>query len=125
VWRRSFLNTFLNELHGLPLLISLVGLGKRLFRLLKQLPAGISKEDRYALLNDDASDAAERLFALGLAEWSEHESLDLLPPIRDVARHQYPPLKSQKFQNLLNALPPRGLNAGRPSLAGRRPLRSL
>jgi hypothetical protein len=106
VWRRSFLNTFLNELHGLPLLISLVGLGKRLFRLLKQLPAGISKEDRYALLNDDASDAAERLFALGLAEWSEHESLDLLPAIRDVSA-------------------PFGRTQGLPDLAALRPFSKL
>jgi tetratricopeptide (TPR) repeat protein len=64
---------------------------RRLFRLLGQLPAGVSKEDRYALLNDDAGDAAEQLFALGLAEWSEQERLDLLPPVRDVARLEYPP----------------------------------
>jgi tetratricopeptide (TPR) repeat protein len=137
------LNTFLSELHGLPLLIRLVALraanrtnlrelweqwqklgirlaydadsaeerhtsllhsvafswqssrlrapARRLFRLLGQLPAGISKEDRYALMKDDAGDAAEQLFALGLAEWREQERLDLLPPIRDVAWREYQP----------------------------------
>jgi hypothetical protein len=65
---------------------------RRLFRLLGQLPSGIAKEDRQALFGEDAEPAAEDLYALTLAEWSqEGERLDLLPPVRDVARYQYVP----------------------------------
>jgi hypothetical protein len=65
---------------------------RRLFRLLGQLPSGIAKEDRQALLGGDAEPAAEDLYALALAEWSQvGERLDLLPPVRDVARTQYVP----------------------------------
>jgi hypothetical protein len=65
---------------------------KRLFQLLGQLPSGIAKEDRQALLGGDAEQAAEDLYALALAEWSQDgERLDLLPPVRDVARQQYLP----------------------------------
>ena len=64
---------------------------RRLFRLLGQLPAGISQQDRFALLGNDAAAAAEQLFAFGLAEWRSDSRLDLLPPIRDVARQEYSP----------------------------------
>jgi tetratricopeptide (TPR) repeat protein len=63
--------------------------GRRLFRLLGQLPAGIGRDDEDALLGRDAPFAARQLRLLGLV--LERESrIDLLPPIRDVAR-KYPP----------------------------------
>jgi len=62
--------------------------GRRLFRLLGQLPAGIAEEDRVALLGDAA---ARQLRTVGLA-FARDDRLDLLPPVRDYARvaHRQP-----------------------------------
>jgi tetratricopeptide (TPR) repeat protein len=63
--------------------------GRRLFRLLGALPAGIAREDRVVLLGlEKGSDGADQLLRLGLA-YTEHDRLDLLPPIRRhaLARH--------------------------------------
>jgi tetratricopeptide (TPR) repeat protein len=60
--------------------------------LLSQIPAGIAREDRHTLLGEESEAAAECLYALALAKWSEgSDRLDLLPPIRHVAQKDYPP----------------------------------
>ena len=64
--------------------------GRRLFRLLGQLPAGIADADRGALLGDTAAEAARQLRAVGLA-FLRDGRLDLLPPVRDYARSAQPP----------------------------------
>jgi tetratricopeptide (TPR) repeat protein len=64
--------------------------GRRLFRLLGALPAGIAREDRAALLGDDATEAARQLLAIGLAVSAEGR-IDLLPPVRGYARARQPP----------------------------------
>ena len=64
--------------------------GKRLLRLLGQLPAGIAPEDRVALLGDSAATASEELRGIGLA-FARGGRLDLLPPIRDHIRRFHPP----------------------------------
>lgn len=64
---------------------------KRLFCWLGQLPAGMSSEDRQELMGLEASDAAAQLTAFGLAEWREDGRLDLLPPVREVAKKRYQP----------------------------------
>jgi tetratricopeptide (TPR) repeat protein len=64
--------------------------GRRLFRMLGQLPAGIADPDREALLGDDAMPAAQQLRAIGLAGPRDGR-LDLLPPVRDYARTTHPP----------------------------------
>jgi len=63
--------------------------GRGLFRMLGALPAGMAREDRAALLGDDATEAARQLLAIGLAVASEGR-LDLLPPVRDAARRLAP-----------------------------------
>jgi tetratricopeptide (TPR) repeat protein len=63
--------------------------GRRLFRLLGALPAGMADADRFALLGDDAAEAARQLCVVGLA--FQHDGrLDLLPPVRDYARTAQP-----------------------------------
>jgi predicted ATPase len=64
--------------------------GKRLFRLLGQLPGGIAAEDRAALLADAAARSAEEVSAVGLAI-RHGDRLDLLPPIREHARRFHAP----------------------------------
>jgi tetratricopeptide (TPR) repeat protein len=64
--------------------------GKRLFRLLGQLPAGIARDDRIALFGEAAARAGEELRSVGLAI-VRGDRLDLLPPIRDHASRHYPP----------------------------------
>ena len=64
--------------------------GRRLFRLLGQLPAGIADADRTALLGDAAAEAARQLRAVGLA-FARDDRLDLLPPVREYARSMLPP----------------------------------
>ena len=58
--------------------------GRRLFRLLGQLQAGIVDEDRQALLGGDAFAARERVQGLGLA-FMRAGRFDLLQPVRDYA----------------------------------------
>ncbi len=65
--------------------------GRRLFRLLGQLPAGMARVDRVTLLGDDAFEAESQLLAVGLA-FLRGDRLDLLPPVRDFARRHEPPL---------------------------------
>ncbi len=64
--------------------------GRRLFRLLGQLPAGIADTDRAGLLGDAATEAARQLRAVGLA-FARDGRLDLLPPVREYARGAHPP----------------------------------
>ncbi len=59
--------------------------GRRLFALLGQLPAGLALDDQYALLQQDAAEADNQLRLVGLLEERDGR-IDLLPPIRDVAR---------------------------------------
>jgi tetratricopeptide (TPR) repeat protein len=61
--------------------------GRRLFRLLGALPAGMAREDRAALQGDDATEAARQVLAIGLAVSAEGR-LDLLPPVRAWARRR-------------------------------------
>ena len=63
--------------------------GRRLFRLLGALPAGMAREDRAALMGDDATEATRQLLAIGLAVSSEGR-LDLLPPVRGYACARLP-----------------------------------
>ncbi len=62
----------------------------RLFALLGQCPAGLASADRAALLGTDAARAEEALIAVGLA-LHRGDRLDLLPPVRDHARHTAKP----------------------------------
>ena len=64
--------------------------GMRLFRLLGQLPAGITRRHRDALLKSASFEAAQQLLAVGLA-YDRAGRLDLLPPMRDFARREHPP----------------------------------
>lgn len=65
--------------------------GRRLFRLLGALPAGMAREDRVALLGlEEGSDGADQLLRLGLAH-AEGDRLDLLPPIRRHAAAHHAP----------------------------------
>jgi hypothetical protein len=64
--------------------------GRRLFRLLGQLPAGLGDADRAGLLGDAAAEAARQLRAVGLA-FARDGRLDLLPPVREYARDAHPP----------------------------------
>jgi tetratricopeptide (TPR) repeat protein len=64
--------------------------GRRLFRLLGALPAGMADEDRRALLDDDATEAARQLRTVGLAV-QQGDRLDLLPPVRRWAQSDHPP----------------------------------
>ena len=64
--------------------------GHRLFRLLGQLPAGITAEDRDELLGADGFNAEEALLRIGLAV-ERANRLDLLSPVRDHARRQHAP----------------------------------
>ncbi len=86
--------------------------GRRLFRLLGALPAGMAREDRAALLGDDATEAARQLLAIGLAVSAEGR-LDLLPPVRGWARQRAPATEAETdrwcrhYLALLTALGPR------------------
>jgi hypothetical protein len=64
--------------------------GRRLFRLLGQLPAGIADLERAALMPDDGTEAARQLRVTGLAH-PQADRLDVLPPIRDYARSFHTP----------------------------------
>jgi tetratricopeptide (TPR) repeat protein len=64
--------------------------GRRLFRLLGQLPAGIADVDRLVLLGGEALAAREEVQGLGLA-FIRAGRLDLLPPVREHARREYDP----------------------------------
>ena len=64
--------------------------GLRLFRVLGQLPAGLADPDRQALLDAEATDAADQLQSVGLALRTGGR-LDLLPPVRRYARDAYKP----------------------------------
>ena len=68
--------------------------GRRLFRLLGALPAGMAREDRTALLGDDATEAARQLLAIGLAV-SADGRLDLLPPVRGWAQRMAPATEAE------------------------------
>jgi tetratricopeptide (TPR) repeat protein len=59
--------------------------GLALFRLLGALPAGLAPKDRTALLGSGGSEAAHQLLSVGLA-LQRRGRLDLLPPVRDMAR---------------------------------------
>lgn len=61
-----------------------------LFRLLGQLPDGLTHYDIQTYLGDDHLLAEETLLAVGLAIETPNR-IDLLPPIRDYARRYYPP----------------------------------
>ncbi len=65
--------------------------GRRLFRLLGQLPAGVSDLDRNELLGNDAFDARNQLLKLGLCHATVEPRLDLLPPIRRYAANRHRP----------------------------------
>ena len=69
--------------------------GKKLFRLLGQLPAGIAQPDRAALLSVAATEADRQVCAVGLA-FRQNQRLDLLPPVRDYARQAHPPTASEE-----------------------------
>jgi tetratricopeptide (TPR) repeat protein len=64
--------------------------GRRLFRLLGALPAGMAREDRASLLGNNAREAAGQLLAIGLALMADGR-LNLLPPVRDYARRTHRP----------------------------------
>jgi tetratricopeptide (TPR) repeat protein len=64
--------------------------GRRLFRILGALPAGLSSTDRRELFSKDAFEAASELLATGLA-FERAGRLMMLPPIRDYAWRCYPP----------------------------------
>jgi tetratricopeptide (TPR) repeat protein len=96
--------------------------GKRLFRLLGQLPAGMAPQDRTVLLGDAAAIALEQLLAVGLAVKQE-DRLDLLPPVREYARRHHPPDESdarQSRDHYLNTLGTLGERIGyEKSIIGR------
>jgi tetratricopeptide (TPR) repeat protein len=64
--------------------------GRKLFRLLGALPAGMADADRQTLLEADATEALRQVCAVGLA-FARAGRLDLLPPVRDYARTAHPP----------------------------------
>jgi len=64
--------------------------GRRLFRLLGALPAGLSRPDQDALLGAEGSAGAWQLLAVGLG-FTREGRLDLLPPIRRHAAAHHPP----------------------------------
>jgi tetratricopeptide (TPR) repeat protein len=88
--------------------------GRRLFRLLGALPAGMAREDRAALLGDEATEAARQLLAIGLAVPSDGR-LDLLPPVRDAARRLAPATEAETdrwCRHYLGLLTEQGLRIG-------------
>ncbi len=88
--------------------------GRLLFRLLGQLPAGIAEADRAALLGDAAAEAGRQLRAVGLA-FERDGRLDLLPPVREYARTQFPPTTEDKDRSCryyLDLLQQRGAALG-------------
>jgi tetratricopeptide (TPR) repeat protein len=96
--------------------------GKRLFRLLGQLPAGIARDDRVALFGDAAAQAGEELRSVGLAV-TRGDRLDLLPPIRDHAQRFHKPTGTEAkawrdhYLLLLRDRAPRIGNADDPGFA--------
>jgi len=64
--------------------------GRRLFRLLGALPAGMADADRQVLMGTDATEAARQVSAVGLA-FARDGRLDLLPPVREYARAAHSP----------------------------------
>jgi tetratricopeptide (TPR) repeat protein len=87
--------------------------GRRLFRLLGQLPAGIADEDRGTLLARDAFIAHEQVQGVGLA-FMRAGRLDLLPPVRDHARRVHPPeaADAEWFRHYLTLTKDLGPRAG-------------
>jgi tetratricopeptide (TPR) repeat protein len=88
--------------------------GRRLFRLLGQLPAGIADDDRRELLGGDAFTAREQVQGVGLA-FMRAGRLDLLPPVRDHARRVHPPAGSDEvwFRHYLTLTTDLGPRVGR------------
>jgi tetratricopeptide (TPR) repeat protein/glycosyltransferase involved in cell wall biosynthesis len=91
--------------------------GRRVFRLLGALPAGLSRVDQDALLGAEASAGARQVLALGLGTAREGR-LDLLPPIRRHAAAHHPPEGAdalgwaRHFLDLVAGLEDRMLSAG-------------
>jgi tetratricopeptide (TPR) repeat protein len=69
--------------------------GRRLFRLLGDMPAGMAQAEQDALLGADAGTAARQLLVVGLA-WPREGRLDLLPPIRRFATALHPPQAEER-----------------------------
>ncbi len=98
--------------------------GRRLFRLLGALPSGMAREDRAALLGDDATEAARQLMAIGLVV-NRDGRLDLLPPVRDWGRRLAPATEVETdrwcrhYLELLADLEPRFGTAGGAEVVAR------
>jgi tetratricopeptide (TPR) repeat protein len=69
--------------------------GRRLFRLLGALPAGLAPDDEAPLLGEAARDADRQLRAVGLVREREGR-LDLLPPLRRHAAAAHPPAPEEQ-----------------------------
>jgi tetratricopeptide (TPR) repeat protein len=99
--------------------------GRRLFRLLGRLPAGMAREDRAAMLGGDATEAKGQLLAIGLALPRDGGRLDLLPPVRAFAHSLQPPGAPdadrwwRHYLGLLTTLGPRIGEAGGAEAAAR------
>jgi tetratricopeptide (TPR) repeat protein len=79
--------------------------GRRLFQMLGQAPAGMSRDTRVAMLGVDAAEGGRQLLAIGLA-LERGDRLDLLPPVRDLARRINPLAEAEckKFRHHFLAL---------------------
>ena len=89
--------------------------GRRLFRLLGLSPAGMAARDYEALLGPAAMAAERQLLAVGLAE-QRSSRLDLLPPVRDAARHLAPATESEELawrEHYVQLVNEHGLTIGR------------
>jgi tetratricopeptide (TPR) repeat protein len=69
--------------------------GRALFRLLGLSPAGLCRDDRRALLGDEARAAAEQVLEVGLA-FLRAGRLDLLPPVRGYAQAEQKPTPAEE-----------------------------
>jgi tetratricopeptide (TPR) repeat protein len=104
----------------------LKAVGRRLFSLLGQLPAGLGEEDRGAIFGDAGADAAAQLRSVGLLRDADDGRIGLLPPIRDIASRNYPtdPGDTQRWtSHYLKLLRSEGEKPG--SLAGRAAVQRL
>ena len=89
--------------------------GRRLFRLLGQLAAGIADQDRAALMPDDGTEAARQLRVTGLAH-TQTDRLDLLQPIRDYAKSLHEPDEADAVacaRHYLNLVQDHGARVGK------------